>query len=153
MRLSTEILMFLAAIWSSVCFWSPFIVCWLCCMLHMPLFGLSSKLPTIIFIFISKAVSLGKYMIAHLAFDWRVYFSQPIRFPAHWCVDHLMVFFLVGGISKSLSSFFLQLCCSLVGSAAKTLIISCALIILPATHASNFTAWGFLYIVWPSILS
>ena len=33
------------------------------------LFGLSSKLPTFIFIFISKAVSLGKYMSAHLAFD------------------------------------------------------------------------------------
>ena len=29
----------------------------------------------------SCKVSLGKYMRDHLTFDWRVYFSRPIRFP------------------------------------------------------------------------
>ena len=38
------------------------------------------KPPRIIFIFISKAVSLRKYISDHLTFNWRVYFSRPIRF-------------------------------------------------------------------------
>ena len=56
---------------------TPCIVCWLCCVLYMPL-----KKAAWHYCYFHKQskVSLGKYMSDHLTFDWRVYFSRPIRF-------------------------------------------------------------------------
>ena len=65
------------------------VVCWLCCVLYVPLFGLSSKLPGIIFIFMSKAkCPLGNIsvIIYHLI-DVCTSLAQSV-FPAHWCDDH-----------------------------------------------------------------
>ena len=65
-------------------------------------------------------------------------------FPAHWCADYSKTCgFRAGGISKSLYPFSSRLCCSLVGSAAKTLfrvrVQSCQLRrLVPCLHEELF---------------
>ena len=54
------------------------IVCWLCCMLYMPLFRQAAQ--HYFYFHRQSKLSLGKYMSDHQTFDWRVYFSRPIHF-------------------------------------------------------------------------